>query len=198
MQMDVPSTQQVAIVGLGLAGCGVVTILKESFSGMPSAPAYLMAVDDKEEALNVAKADKKIMARPGEKLDMDFSRYAVVFFVLEPSGASALTWAQVLASKASEKKAYTFELLIKANIPVEGDQYPFALLSMIDISQHKRQEHTLTEERNLMRFMLDNIPDQVFLKDSDIHAFTALGVCLPRAGAASRSRWKPEFFEARN
>ncbi len=113
--MDVPSTQQVAIVGLGLAGCGVVTILKESFSGMPSAPAFLIAVDDKEEALNAAMADKKVMAMPGEKLeaDIDFSRYTVVFFVLEPSEASALTLAQVLAAEASEKKAYTFGLLIK-------------------------------------------------------------------------------------
>jgi len=113
MQMDVPSTQQVAIVGLGLAGCGVVTILKESFSGMPSAPAFLMAVDDDEEDLKSAEADKKVMARPGEKPDIDFSNYAVVFFVLEPSEASALTWAQALVSRASGKKAYTFGLLVR-------------------------------------------------------------------------------------
>jgi hypothetical protein len=113
--MDVHSTQQVAIIGCGLAGCGVVTILKDSFSNMPSAPAYLVAVDDNGEALNTAMADKKIMVRAGEKLepDIDFGNYAAVFFVLEPSEESSLTWAQVLSSKASEKKAYTLGFLIK-------------------------------------------------------------------------------------
>ncbi len=113
--MDVPSTQQVAIAGLGPAGCGVMTILKESFSAMPSAPAFLIAADDNEEALGVAMADKKVLAIPGEKLeaDIDFSKFAVVFFVLEPSGASTITMAQALAARASEKNAYTFGLLIK-------------------------------------------------------------------------------------
>jgi len=113
--MEEGINKQVAIVGLGLAGCGVVTILKDSFSGMPSAPAFLVAVDDSEEALGAAMADKKVMARPGEKLDadVDFGKYDVVFFILEPSGASALTWAQILASKASGSKAYTFGLLVK-------------------------------------------------------------------------------------
>lgn len=113
--MDVPSTQQVAIVGCGLAGCGVVTILKESFSKEPSAPAFLMAVDDTGEALNNTLADKKILVRAGEKLetDIDFSKYAVVFFVLEPSETSSLTWAQVLSSMAMAKKAYSFGFLIK-------------------------------------------------------------------------------------
>lgn len=113
--MDVPSTQQVAIIGCGLAGCGVVTILKESFSSMSSAPAFLVVVDDNEEVLNAALADKKILARAGEKLEpgIDFSQYGVVFFVLDPSGASSLTLAQALSSRAAEKKAYTFGFLIK-------------------------------------------------------------------------------------
>jgi hypothetical protein len=113
--MDIASTEQVAIVGLGLAGCGVVTILKGSFSGMPAAPAYLIAVDDKADALNAAMADTKVMARPGEKLgaEIDFGRYAVVFFVLDPSDGPSLTWAQILSSVVAEKKAYTLGLLIK-------------------------------------------------------------------------------------
>jgi hypothetical protein len=113
--MDAGLTEQVAIVGLGLAGCGVVTILKGSFSDMPEAPAYLLAVDDSEEALNAAMADKKVMARPGEKLEaeIDFGRYAVVFFVLDPSDGPSLTWAQILSSVVAEKKAYALGLLIK-------------------------------------------------------------------------------------
>jgi hypothetical protein len=111
--MDVPSTQQVTITGLGLAGCGVVTILKGSFSAMPSAPAFLMAVDDDGEALNAVEADKKVLVKPGEKLEADADFGKVSFFVLDPSEPSALTWAQVMASKASGKGSYTFGFLIK-------------------------------------------------------------------------------------
>ncbi len=111
--MDVPSTQQVAIIGCGLAGCGVVTILKESFSGKPSAPAFLIAVDDSEEALNAAEADKKILVKAGEKLEYDLSGYSVVYFVLEPSETSSLTFAQALSSTATAAGAYTLGFLIK-------------------------------------------------------------------------------------
>lgn len=113
--MVVPSSHNVAVIGCGLAGCGVVTILKGSFSGMPSAPAFLIAVDDKAEVLDAAAADQKVTVKPGENsgAGIDFGRYEAVFFVVEPSETSALTWAQVLASAASEKKAYTLGFVIK-------------------------------------------------------------------------------------
>ena len=113
--MNNPSDQQVAIVGCGLAGCGVVTILKESFAKETSAPAYLIAVDDNEEALSAAMADKKVLARGGEEpnMDIDLSDYSVVFFVLEPSEVSSLILARVLASRASSQTAYTLGCLIK-------------------------------------------------------------------------------------
>ena len=113
--MDNPSDQQVAIVGCGLAGCGVVTILKESFAQDPRAPAYLIAVDDNGETLNAALADKKVLARGGEKpeMDLDLGGFPVVFFVLEPSETSALIFARALASRASAQRAYTFGFLVK-------------------------------------------------------------------------------------
>jgi hypothetical protein len=113
--VDVASAHNVVIVGCGLAGCGVVTILKESFSALPAAPAFLVAVDDNEEALGAALADKKILVKAGESLEagIDFGQYEAVFFVLEPSETSSLTWAQVLSSAASEKKAYTMGFVIK-------------------------------------------------------------------------------------
>ncbi len=120
--MDVPSTQQVAIVGLGLAGCGVVTLLKDSFSSMLSAPASLTVIGDSEEALSAAAADKKVLVRPGEKLEAGIGFGQVTFFVLEPSEAPALTWAQALASVASEKNAYTFGFLIKTAAGWPGDE----------------------------------------------------------------------------
>ncbi len=113
--MDVSSSKNVAVIGCGLAGCGVVTILKESFSNLPAAPAFLVAVDDKGEVLDAAAADKKVTMKPGENsgTGIDFGQYEAVFFVVEPSETSALTWAQVLSSAASEKKAYTLGFVIK-------------------------------------------------------------------------------------
>jgi hypothetical protein len=111
--MDVPPTLKVAIIGCGLAGCGIVTILKDSFANMPSAPAFLVAVDDSDEALGQTMADRKVLLASGGKPDLDLGGYSVAFFVLDPSEAGSLTMAQVLASGASGKKAYTFGFLIK-------------------------------------------------------------------------------------
>lgn len=113
--MDVPSTQQVAIVGCGLAGCGVVTILKETMGNESSPAAFLVAVDDDEEALNTAEADKKILVKAGEKLEpgIDFSQYGTVIFVLEPGEENLITYTQALASMASSAKAYTYGFQIK-------------------------------------------------------------------------------------
>jgi hypothetical protein len=106
--MDTPSTNQVIVIGCGPAGCAVVTILKEA-----SVPAYLVAVDDSEELLGKAEADKKVLVRPGEKLDtgIDLGQYPVAFFALQPSEGSSLTYAQAIASAASN--AYTLGFVIK-------------------------------------------------------------------------------------
>lgn len=106
--MDTPSTNQVIVIGCGPAGCAVVTILKEA-----SVPAYLVAVDDSEELLSKAEADKKVLLKLGEKLDsaIDFSQYQVAFIVLQPSEGSSLTYAQVIASAAGS--AYTLGFVIK-------------------------------------------------------------------------------------
>lgn len=110
MPMEASSTEQVAIIGCGPAGCAVVTILKES-----SAPAYLVAVDDSEETLDKAEADKKVLVKPGEKLDLgfDLSQYQVILFALEPSEGSSLTYAQAVASAAPTHNVYTFGFVIK-------------------------------------------------------------------------------------
>ena len=108
--MDALSPQQVVVIGCGPAGCAVVTILKEA-----AAPAYLVAVDDNEEMLGKAEADLKILARPGEKLDsgIDFNKYTAVFFALEPSEGSSLTYAQALASAIPVHNLYTMGFVIK-------------------------------------------------------------------------------------
>jgi len=114
-KIGVSVSNNVVVIGCGLAGCGVVTILKESFQGLPTAPAFLVAVDDKAEVLDAAAADKKVTVKPGDNpgAGIDFGLYEAAFFVVEPSEASALTWAQMLSSAASEKKAYALGFVIK-------------------------------------------------------------------------------------
>ena len=47
----------------------------------------------------------------------------------------------------------------------QGEQY---LLTVIqDVTERKRMEDILVEERNLMRTLIDNIPDRVFVKDAE-------------------------------
>ncbi len=108
--MDTLSSQQVIIIGCGPAGCAVVTILKEA-----AAPAYLVAVDDNEEMLGKAEADQKILVKPGEKLEsgIDFNKYTAVFFALEPSEGSSLTYAQALSSAIPVHNLYTMGFVIK-------------------------------------------------------------------------------------
>jgi PAS domain S-box-containing protein len=70
-------------------------------------------------------------------------------------------------STALTRAGRKLDVIIKTCIPAEVDEYPYVLVSVIDISEHKRLERTLMEERALLRAVIDNIPDQVFLKDRE-------------------------------
>ena len=89
----------------------------------------------------------------------------------------------------TESTAVTFtgrklDLLIKSHIPAEGDEYPYVLVSIIDISARKSLERILTEERALLQAVIDNIPDQVFLKDRESKYMLANRTLAEWAGAA--------------
>jgi PAS domain S-box-containing protein len=64
-------------------------------------------------------------------------------------------------------KGRRLDLFAKIFIPAEGDEYPYALVSILDISERKRLERKLEEERALLRSVIDAIPDAVFLKDRE-------------------------------
>ncbi|HUI70735.1 MAG TPA: PAS domain-containing protein, partial [Spirochaetia bacterium] len=70
-------------------------------------------------------------------------------------------------STALTLKGRKLDLLIKSHIPAEGDEYPYVLVSAMDISERKRLEQTLAQDRALLKAVIDNIPDQVFLKDEE-------------------------------
>ena len=64
-------------------------------------------------------------------------------------------------------KGRRLDLFVTAAIPAEGDEYPHALVSILDISERKRLQRELEDEKALLRAVIDNIPDQVFLKDGE-------------------------------
>jgi PAS domain S-box-containing protein len=49
----------------------------------------------------------------------------------------------------------------------------FVLASIVDITQRKHAEETLVQERNLLRTLIDNLPDYIFVKDLERRFVTA-------------------------
>ena len=59
------------------------------------------------------------------------------------------------------------DLLIKAYIPAEDDEYPYVLVNVIDIGERKRLEQRIEDQRSLLLTLINNIPDMVFYKDRE-------------------------------
>jgi len=52
--------------------------------------------------------------------------------------------------------------------PIEsGGELRYFLSNWIDITQHKRVENKLAEERTLLRTLIDNLPDLIYVKDAE-------------------------------
>jgi len=52
--------------------------------------------------------------------------------------------------------------------PIEGGgELKFFLSNWIDITEHKRIENKLAEERTLLRTLIDNLPDLIYVKDAE-------------------------------
>jgi PAS domain S-box-containing protein len=68
---------------------------------------------------------------------------------------------------AMSLKGRRLDLFVKVFIPGETDEYGDALMSMLDITGHKRLQRDLEEERTLLRAVVDSIPDQIFIKDKE-------------------------------
>ncbi|MGO9309926.1 MAG: PAS domain S-box protein [Spirochaetia bacterium] len=88
-------------------------------------------------------------------------------------------------STALTRKGRKLDLLIKYHIPAESDEYPYALASIIDISERKRLEHALSEERAMLRAVIDAIPDIIFLKDRQSRFILANQATADVMGASS-------------
>jgi PAS domain S-box-containing protein len=56
---------------------------------------------------------------------------------------------------------------------LQNEEGTFVLASIIDITERKRAEETLVQERNLLRTLIDNLPDCIFVKDRERQFLTA-------------------------
>jgi PAS domain S-box-containing protein len=90
-------------------------------------------------------------------------------------------------SAALTLKGRKLDILTKTRIRAEGDADPFVLVNVIDISERTRLDRELTEERALLRAVIDNIPDQVFLKDWEGRFLVVNQALALWAGAADSS-----------
>ena len=80
-------------------------------------------------------------------------------------------------------------------IPVEylsrqlrrGDEPVGAVVTFRDITERRRAERALLEERDLLRTVIDNIPDYIYIKDLDGHCITSNASHAEMLGANSRA-----------
>ncbi|MEP6952399.1 MAG: PAS domain S-box protein [Ginsengibacter sp.] len=62
----------------------------------------------------------------------------------------------------------TKNLFVQVKLELDTHGNPFKTVAIIqDISERKRVEEKLSEERELFRLLIENIPDQIYLKDTE-------------------------------
>ncbi len=59
------------------------------------------------------------------------------------------------------------EVQIKIYVPPEDSPHPYMLVNVIDITERKRLEREIERDRNLYHTLIDNLPDAVYLKDTE-------------------------------
>ena len=64
------------------------------------------------------------------------------------------------------KDGSCFPVQLSSDIVRDTDGQPIAIVTTCeDITERKRAEETMTQERNLLRTLIDNLPDHIFVKD---------------------------------
>jgi PAS domain S-box-containing protein len=69
--------------------------------------------------------------------------------------------------------------------PVETAEGVFVVASIIDLTQRKHAEEVLVHERNLLRALIDHLPDLIFVKDTQRRFLAANTAVASLMGAAS-------------
>jgi PAS domain S-box-containing protein len=94
-----------------------------------------------------------------------------------PDADTAASLADAISSIAEGREELSFEaagrtaqgrrleLLVRLHIPPDKAPSPTLLVHVMDITERRRLERTLEQERSIVRGVIDSIPDQILVKD---------------------------------
>ena len=78
-------------------------------------------------------------------------------------GKSAFEWQGINHTLAGERRAVVMRWSVAVG---HEDKLDKVILSVEDVTERKRAEQALEEERNLLRTMIDNLPDRIYVMDT--------------------------------
>ncbi|MGA2615142.1 MAG: PAS domain S-box protein [Spirochaetia bacterium] len=110
-----------------------------------------------------AKSRKDLLGPLDITLDPEATNNFIELFTAVAEGRTSVEQ----ESSARTLTGKRLDLLIKVFIPVKDDAYQYMLVNVIDITNYKRLEKELRQERSLLRAVINNHPDAIFLKDRE-------------------------------
>ena len=134
-----------------------------------SKAAHMIKVVDVNDAalrLYEAKSKEELLGSLDKTLDLENpvmveSMKSNILALWEGASFFEREW---MAETPSGKK---LALAIKAHIPPQTDEYPYMLVTVIDMTEQKRLEKSWEQERALLMTVINTLPDLIYLKDRE-------------------------------
>src|SRR5688572_1504945 len=105
---------------------------------------------------------------------------------------------RIIEISAMDKAGNEFPIEL-AIIPIQQDETTFFCGFIRDISERKKAEEQLSGERNLLRSLIDNLPDYIYVKDKETHYIINNKAFVKLVGADSEiettGKKVTDFFE---
>jgi len=105
---------------------------------------------------------------------------------------------RIIEITAMNKEGNEFPIEL-AIIPIQQDDTTFFCGFIRDISERKKAEEQLSGERNLLRSLIDNLPDYIYVKDKETHYIINNKAFVKLVGAESEiettGKKVTDFFE---
>jgi len=145
---------------------------------------YRALADNSVEGIEIYQDQKVIYANPAATRILGYAVEELTAMSVEQIVALTHPLDRSIAAKRAQKRlagealapAVEIRILRKDgstgwvqafNSPIEYHGRPALLSTMIDITERKRADEALAQERNLLRTLIDNIPDAIYVKDCE-------------------------------